>query len=65
MRAWWSRVPRDTRVAAAVAILVLLQTVALAAFGFAAARSQRAEAEQGLRTLSGLALSRGLAEPAA
>jgi signal transduction histidine kinase len=65
MREWWHRVPKDTRVAAALAVLVLLQTVALAAFGLAAARSQRAEAEQGLRTLASLALSRGLAEPAA
>jgi signal transduction histidine kinase len=56
--------PRDTRVAAAIAVLVLLQTVALAIFGFAAARSQRAEAEQNLRTMSLLALSRWLAEPA-
>jgi signal transduction histidine kinase len=65
MRAWWSRLPRDTRVAAALAILVLFQTVALAAFGLAAARSQRAETEQALRTLGALSLSRGLAEPAA
>jgi len=64
MRAWWSRIPRDARVAAALAILVLLQTVALAAFGLKAARSQRAEAEQGLRTLAALALARGLSEPA-
>ena len=65
MRVWWEKVPRDAKVAAAVAILVLLQTVALAVFGLAAARSQRSEAEQGLRTLSGLALARGLAEPVA
>src|SRR5688572_4272489 len=64
MRERWRRIPKDTRIAAVVAILVLLQTVALAAFGLAATRSQRAEAEQGLRTLSSLALTRGLAEPA-
>jgi len=64
MRERWSRIPRDARVAAALAILVLLQTVALAAFGVTAARSKRAEAEQGLRTLATLTLTRGLAEPA-
>ncbi len=65
MRAWWSRVPRDARIAAVLAGLVILQTVALAAFGFAAVRSQRAEAEQGLRALCDLALQRGIAAPVA
>ena len=65
MRAWWSRVPRDARVAAVLAALVILQTVALAAFGFTAVRSQRAEAEQGLRSLCDLALARGIGAPVA
>src|SRR5258705_545068 len=61
MRERWRRIPKDTRIAVVVAILALLQTVALLAFGLAATRSQRAEAEQGLRTLSALALTRGVA----
>ncbi len=65
MRGWWSRVPRDAKVAAALAGLVLLQTVALAAFGLAVARSQRAEAERDLRAIAALSLARGLGEPAA
>jgi signal transduction histidine kinase len=64
MRERWRRLPRETRVAAALGALVVLQTAALTAFGIAAARSRRAEAEQGLRTLSTLALERGLAGPA-
>jgi signal transduction histidine kinase len=43
--------------------LVVLQTVALAAFGLAAVRSQRAEAERDLRGLAALSLARGLVEP--
>ncbi len=64
MRGKWSRWPRDARVAVLLAGLVLLQTVALAAFGLEAADSQRAEAERGLRDRSGLVLAHGVQGPA-